>query len=161
MTTETISGKCPCCGYDKVIMYADVESDRYGIDGCVNCGFGVSDIYDGDVGFDEWKDYAIHLYSMAKGIDEFEKDFEDECGSSDCDFTGMPIITFQSKAKKAYNHSVEILNSMDDDELRKKLFDWVESEERDDLYDEAVFTYNPNVIDRYRKKGVKIFKEIK
>ena len=39
MLTETLSGKCPCCGYDKLLQ-------RYGslgyhqLDGCANCGFG-------------------------------------------------------------------------------------------------------------------------
>ena len=48
MLTETISGKCPCCGYDKMVQ-------RYGsigyfqMDACPNCGFAYgTNHYDGE-----------------------------------------------------------------------------------------------------------------
>lgn len=64
MLTETLSGKCPCCGYDKLFQ-------RYGssgylqLDGCSNCGFGYStNSFDNDnYGVNAWLGYGKHIIS--------------------------------------------------------------------------------------------------
>jgi hypothetical protein len=76
MLTETISGKCPCCGHDKMIQ-------RYGsmgylqLDGCAKCGFGYStNHYDDDeFGVEAWLPFATHLFTSAtdKDYDELSK----------------------------------------------------------------------------------------
>lgn len=65
MTVETLSGHCPCCGYDKMMM-------RYGSqgwihwEGCPNCGFGYCEDHENDftsemLGFNAWKHCERHL----------------------------------------------------------------------------------------------------
>ena len=62
MLTETLSGKCPCCGYDKLLQ-------RYGsmgyfvLDGCARCGFGyATNHYDGETfGVDAWIGYGKYI----------------------------------------------------------------------------------------------------
>ena len=75
MLTETISGKCPCCGYDKLLQ-------RYGsvgylqMDGCPNCGFGYSTNHEEETfGVDAWLPYAKHLLSCIE-LDNFESKLE-------------------------------------------------------------------------------------
>jgi hypothetical protein len=41
MTTETISGKCPCCGYDKLIQHYGSHG-AFNLEACASCGFGYS-----------------------------------------------------------------------------------------------------------------------
>lgn len=66
MLIETISGKCPCCNYNKLLQ-------RYGtasLDGCPKCGFGYSDHYNhyyNDVGPNLWLGYGLYIISMITG----------------------------------------------------------------------------------------------
>jgi hypothetical protein len=42
MTVETISGNCPCCGFDKLIQRYG-SAGWLGLDACASCGFGYVD----------------------------------------------------------------------------------------------------------------------
>jgi hypothetical protein len=42
MTVETISGNCPCCGFDKMIQRYG-STGWLGLDACASCGFGYVD----------------------------------------------------------------------------------------------------------------------
>lgn len=64
MLTETLSGECPCCGYDKLLQRYG-SSGHLQLDGCANCGFGYSTNHHDDdcFGVQAWLPYARHLLS--------------------------------------------------------------------------------------------------
>lgn len=132
MLTETISGKCPCCGYNKMLQ-------RYGstgyhqLDGCANCGFGYStNHHDGeDFGVAAWLPYGKHILSLQyvePDTDEF------------------------------YERSLEEFDKMSDEEARRMVFDWCEKQERSDDVEETVFVYEGEDIQKHKDLELVIFK---
>lgn len=75
MLTETISGKCPCCNYNKLLQRYG-SSGYYELDGCPKCGFGFgSNQYDLESkGVEAWMEYGLHIVSCIKNIDFLELD---------------------------------------------------------------------------------------
>lgn len=76
MLTETLSGKCPNCGYDKLLQ-------RYGsfgylqLDGCSNCGFGYATNHcDGEsFGIQSWISYGKHI--LASQFEDYDAVFNE------------------------------------------------------------------------------------
>lgn len=132
MLTETLSGKCPCCNYDKLLQ-------RYGshgyfqLDGCPNCGFGYgTNHYDDDTfGVSAWLSYGIYILSMVKNIDDEE-----------------------------YPKWLEDMKSKPDDEVRKMVFDWAESETRSDDIEKTVFAYTEEDVKKHLETKPVIFKQL-
>lgn len=132
MLTDTISGKCPCCGYDKLLQ-------RYGsfgylqLDGCSNCGFGYSSNHhdDPDFGIKAWIDHAKYLIAMS----EFESD-------------------------ELYQKRIDELNLLSDEEVRRLAFDFCENSERYDDVEYTVFKYTEEDVLNHKKLNLEVFKEI-
>ena len=77
MLTETISGKCPCCGYDKLFQrYGSMG--YYQLDACLKCGFGYgSNYYDNEVfGIKAWIDYGRYMLEMIEGHGLSQEDIQ-------------------------------------------------------------------------------------
>lgn len=134
MLTETLSGKCPCCGYDKLLQ-------RYGsigyfqLDGCANCGFAYgTNHHDEQVfGMDALIPYAIHILACNESENEFNKSYE--------------------------SHMIE-LNKMDKERIRRMLFDWCEKQERSNDVDSTVFTYSDDDIKSHKRNKLEVFKVV-
>lgn len=132
MLTETLSGKCPCCNYDKLLQ-------RYGsmgysqLDGCPNCGFGYgTNSYDGDeFGFEAWVGYGIYMLSMVNNIKDDK-----------------------------YEEWLSKMNSKPKEEVRKMIFDWVETESRCDDIENTIFVYGEDDIKKHLDTKPLIFKTI-
>ncbi len=132
MLTETLSGKCPCCGYNKLLQ-------RYGslgylqLDGCANCGFGYSsNHYDGDAfGVGAWLPYAKHILS--------------------CQY-------IEPETDEFYERSMVELDKLTDEEVRRLVFEWCEKQERCDDVDETVFKYSDEDIQKHKSFGLPVFK---
>ena len=131
MLTETLSGKCPCCGYDKMLQ-------RYGslgyhhLDGCANCGFGYSSNHydDDDFGVGAWLPYAKHILS--------------------CQY-------IEPETDEFYERSLEELNKLPDEEVRRMVFEWCEKQERCDDVEETVFKYSDEDIQKHKSFGLPVF----
>ena len=131
MLTETLSGKCPCCGYDKLLQ-------RYGslgyhqLDGCANCGFGYSSNHhdDDDFGVGAWLPYAKHILS--------------------CQY-------IESETEEFYERSMVELNKLSDEDVRRLVFEWCEKQERCNDVDETVFKYSDEDIQRHKSFGLPVF----
>jgi hypothetical protein len=137
MLTETISGKCPICSYDKLRQrYGSMG--HYQIDGCPSCGMGCggSD-FDTKSGTESWIEIsAIDLtYKYSSYIEkEFNSDpglVKDNC--FDCIF---------GEVKDA-------LMKMPQDELRYLIFESHEAEGRFDDVETTVWTYSQEDLAEY------------
>lgn len=132
MLTETLSGKCPCCKYDKMLQ-------RYGscgyfqLDGCPNCGFGygTNNHDDETFGIEAWLGYGVYMLSMVHDInnDEYPKWLAD-------------------------------MNSKPNDEVRKMVFDWTESETRCDDIEKTIFVYTDEDVKKHMETNPVIFKQL-
>lgn len=74
MLTETISGKCPCCGYDKLLQrYGSMG--HYILDACANCGFTYgTNHHDGEFFGEEasigWFKHALKMWEIEYSEEE-------------------------------------------------------------------------------------------
>lgn len=137
MTTETISGKCPCCGYNKMVQYYDSACSNF-LEGCANCGFGYSDNYWREhdqepdlIGTKAWMGLAIHWLASHEA---------DKHGSRE----------------KAY----EYFMAMDEMLLRRLIFDFIDGSKRHDDVETTLLKYSPEDIASYRATNPIIFKAI-
>jgi hypothetical protein len=130
MLTETLSGKCPCCGYNKLLQ-------RYGsfgylqLDGCANCGFGYASNHhdDDEFGLSAWLSYAKHILSLQH---------------------------IEPETDEFYERSMLELNKLPDDDVRRMVFDWCEKQERVDDVDTTVFVYSDEDIQKHKNFGLQI-----
>lgn len=130
MLTEILSGKCPCCGYDKLLQrYGSMG--YYQLDGCPKCGFGYgSNHHDEDsFGTSAWLDYGVHVLAMVK----------------------------KGENKEEYNKLKEELNTLSDVEKRKLIFEWAEGEERSDDVATTVFVYSEEDVKSHMSTNPVIF----
>lgn len=157
MLTETLSGKCPCCSYDKMLQrYGSIG--YYQMEGCPKCGFGYgTNHHDGDsFGVGAWIDYARYILASLesqKYDSMFEDDPEIERAQDGC----LKYNGGDTKENKAYNHAFKLINELPEDEVRKMIFDWSESQERSDDVDTTIFVYDEQDIDSYRQTQQKVF----
>ena len=133
MLTETLSGKCPCCGYDKLFQrYGSFGHEQ--LDGCPNCGFGYSS--NGHVpdsfGVEAWLPYGKHI--LCSQYTEPETD-------------------------EFYERSMIDLNKLSDDEARELIFNWCETVERSDDMETTVFVYTDEDIEKHKSLGLTVFKQ--
>ena len=65
MLTETLSGKCPCCNYNKMLQRYG-SSGYYQLEGCPKCGFGYGTNHHEteESGPNCWLDYGLHIVSF-------------------------------------------------------------------------------------------------
>jgi hypothetical protein len=134
MLTETLSGKCPCCGYDKLIQ-------RYGslghlqLDGCANCGFGYStNHHDGEnFGVSAWLPYAKHC---------------------------IACVESEPQTEDSYQYTLEELNQLPDEEIRRMVFDWCEKQDRYNDVVDTVFVYTEEDVKKHKEFGLPVFKQL-
>ena len=162
MLTETLSGKCPCCGYDKLLQ-------RYGsmgyhqLDGCPNCGFSYGSNHHDEsepIGSGVLIRYGAHMMACleAEKYEHLCQDdpqvFRHEDGKG---YTSHGGIT---KESKAYDMAFAELSKLDELTMRKKIFDWAESETRCDDVVGTIFTYDKKDVDDYLATNPVIFKKV-
>jgi len=165
MLTETLSGKCPCCNYDKLLQ-------RYGsmgyfvLDGCSRCGFGYGSNHypesdDNKIGTEIWMDYGLHCVALTMAsakvpyppiLDERLK----KEGRIDCQ-KDKDHIAYQFTFDNAYKVSLEELKNMSIEKQRYEIFKWTENQERSDDMPSTVFEYTPEEIKKYLDTNPKIF----
>jgi hypothetical protein len=132
MLTETLSGKCPCCGYDKLLQrYGSIGYHQ--LDGCSSCGFGyATNHYDGDeFGMSAWLPYAKHILSLQY---------------------------VEPKTDEFYERSIVELDKLPDNEVRKMVFEWCESQDRCDDIDNTIFDYKDEDIQKHKMLKLEVFK---
>lgn len=163
MLTETLSGKCPCCGFDKLIQRYGSQG-YYQLDGCVSCGFGYGsngDDHDPILGFHQFRDFAIymlasHLASIQVPYPEVLKKRLKEHGSIKCgDDTDYKV--YQKEWDEVYAGIHSGLVTMDDLLLRRRCFDYINQEDRCTDVDTTIFSYTESDIEQYRKTNPVIF----
>lgn len=133
MLTETISGKCPCCGYNKMIQrYGSMG--YYQLDGCPKCGFGYgTNHHDGDVfGIDAWLDYGIHILSMQH-------------------------LSENNNSQEEYDKWFNELNALPIEEKRRLIFELINEFERCDDVETTVFIYTQEDVDKHMATNPLIF----
>jgi hypothetical protein len=148
MLSEDIGGKCPCCNYDKMFQRHG-SLGYYLLDGCPNCGFGYgSNHHDSDCfGIDAWIGYGAHvLASVLSSSIEGEFMLNDE----------IPDIN-GSIQYKVLNDELLKLNK---DVLRKRIFDWMETQNPFLKSEETVFQYDHVDVERWLETNPVIFKKI-
>jgi hypothetical protein len=136
MLTETLSGKCPYCGYDKLLQRYGSDG-YYQMDGCPNCGFGYgSNHYDEQTfGVGAWLDYGIHILA--------------------CVALPTEPLAFN---EEAYNKRKAELERLEENEVRRLVFEWAESEDRVDDVENTVFVYTQSDIDKWAATNPVVFK---
>ncbi len=149
MLTETLSGQCPCCGYDKMIQRYGSDG-YYNLDGCLRCGFGYgSNGENGVWGVDAWIDFAKHILT-ASGYEKYISIFKDDSCIERNEF-GYNTNGGKTKEEKAYEHYMSIINSFDETLIRKMIFEWAEKQKRSSDVDATVFQYTEEEINNYKK----------
>ncbi len=149
MLIESIGGKCPCCSYNKMFQrYGSLG--HYLLDGCPNCGFGYgSNQHDDDVhGVDAWIGYGAHVLAsvLSPSIDG---EFMLRDGN---------IEIFQDTRYVVINDE---LLSLDKNILRKKIFDWMETQDPPVFESmSTVFKYDQSDVDNHLSTNPIIFKKI-
>jgi len=131
MLTETLSGKCPCCGYNKLFQrYGSIGYHQ--LDGCANCGFGYSSNHhdNDDFGVEAWLPYARHVLSL---------------------------MHVKPESDEFYERSLEELNELPDEDVRRMAFDWCEKQERCDDMEDTVFVYTNEDVEKHKSFGLPIF----
>ena len=119
MLTETISGKCPVCSYDKLRQRYG-SSGYYMIDGCPSCGWGCGGDWGGEIGTEYWIDFSLidlaYEYSayIEKQLNADSKLVDDNC--FDC------IFAFVKKA----------LEKLPQDDIRYLIYESHQSHKRSD-----------------------------
>lgn len=163
MLTETLSGKCPCCGYDKLLQ-------RYGsmgyylLDGCPKCGFGYgSNGHDEDsgIGPSAWMDFGLHVVSLKLASDkvpypEILTNRIKEQGSIKCN-EDEDYKKYSEEFEKERHIISEQLNNLSEIEKRKKVFEWSESSNRSDDVETTIFQYSDEDVNAYKSTNPVIF----
>lgn len=172
MLTETLSGKCPCCNYDKLLQRYGSQG-YYQLDGCPNCGFGygysMGQEHETVVGEDAWLDYGAHLMACLDA-EKYESMFQDdECvvRAEGEMLEGTKVIgesiTYnggRTKEQKAFDHAVQLFKSLSKGELRKRIFDWADGESRSNDVETTVFKYTEDDVKNYLATNPVIFKQV-
>ena len=156
MLTETLSGKCPCCGYDKLLQRYG-SYGHYQLDGCPKCGFGYgTNHHDGDTfGTEAWIDYARHVLASSES-DNYLSEFEDDPEVVRTE-NGYTNNGGKTKEYKAYEKAISVLYSYPDSKIREMIFEWAESQERYDDVEYTVFEYDEKAVEDYLKTNPIIF----
>lgn len=154
MLTETLSGECPCCGYNKMLQRYGSEG-YYQMDGCVRCGFGYgTNSADNEVrGVQAWIDFAKIILASSES-EKYIKDFEDDKEVERFEY-GYATNGKQTKEEKAFNKAIEIIEGLPESKIRKMIFDWAEKQVRSDDVESTVFKYDQEEIMSYKKQIVK------
>jgi len=165
MLTETLSGKCPCCNYDKLLQR--YGSDGYFVlDGCSKCGFGYGSNHypesnDNKVGTEIWIDYGLHTIALTMARDRvpypeiLEERLKKE-GVIHCQ-TDQDHIKQQKLFDVAYEDILQKLREMDIDKQRYEIFKWTEKQERCDDIETTVFQYSEDEVKDYLSQNPVIF----
>ena len=162
MLTETLSGKCPCCNYDKMIQrYGSIG--YYQLDGCPKCGFGYgSNGHDEDsgVGPTAWLDFGIHIVAIVKASEEVPQpkiidDIIKQQGSISSEHPEYK--KHQEEFDKAYYKFHKILSSLDNDAQRLEIFKWAEKSKRSDDVESTIFEFTEEDISNYKSTNPQIF----
>lgn len=166
MLTETLSGKCPCCSYDKLLQRYGSQG-YYQVDGCPKCGFGYGSNHypesdDNKVGVEAWLDYGVHIISMHES-EKYEYMFEDDSTvKRSADGKSWSITDGgRTKESKAVDYALSILNKLSVEEKRIKIFEWAEKQDRSDDVKKTVFQYTEDDVKDYLKTNPTIFREKK
>lgn len=165
MLTETLSGKCPCCGYDKLLQ-------RYGsfgyiqLDGCPNCGFGyASNNLDYNCsGENAWLDYGSHILALQRAGKEvpFPEELNQVIKEKGSVGTGNEDYDkHQIKFDLSYKKFREEHNTQSNINLRRMIFHWAESQTRSNDVQDTVFNYKQEDINEYLSTNPIIFNKTK
>jgi hypothetical protein len=161
MLTETLSGKCPCCNYDKLLQRYGSQG-YYQLDGCPNCGFGYGSNHSPEsedvVGEGAWLDYAQTILASVES-DKYDDMFEDDPSVVR---EGKSIIYNggQCKERKAYEHSLSIISKLSKSEIRERIFKWAEQQDRSNDMNSTVFKYTEDDVKNYLATNPVIFKQV-
>ena len=133
MLTETISGKCPCCGYDKLLQRYG-SSGYYQLDGCPKCGFGYGTNYHNEPSFgvEAWLDYGVHILSMQH-------------------------LSENNNSQEEYDKWYNEINALPELEKRKLVFELIDKLERCDDVGTTIFKYEEEDIQKYMAANPIIF----
>ena len=156
MLTETLSGKCPCCNYDKMLQrYGSIG--YYQMDGCPKCGFGYGTNHqdDGTFGVEAWIDYAKHILASFES-DKYIKDFEDDVQIERTEH-GYKTNGGKTKEEKAYEKTSQLLESYPQSKIREMIFTWSQNQKRHDDLDTTVFTYTEKDVKDYLSTNPMVF----
>lgn len=149
MLTETLSGVCPCCSYNKMLQRYGSDG-YYHLDGCLRCGFGYGSNGENNVwGVDAWIDYAKYILTAVE-CETYKNLFEDDFCVIRSEF-GYQNNGGKTKDEKAYEYCLSIINSFDEKLIRKMIFDWAEKSERCSDVKKTVFAYSEEEINNYKK----------
>lgn len=140
MLTETISGKCPICSYNKLRQRYG-SSGYYLMDGCPSCGFGYgdSDMSEENTGvcIESW--LCISIVDLAYKFSEYIKE------SLDSD----PKYINDNCYDSIFGFAKAELEKLSQDELRYLVYESHESEERSDDVLNTIFLYGQEDLAEY------------
>lgn len=164
MLTETVSGKCPCCNYDKMVQRYG-SSSYFQMDACPNCGFGYgSNHFDPEkYGEMAWISFFIHCLACHNSSD-FEEQFEDDPsvvkGMNDFGCESIDYNGGKSASQKAYEFCINKYSIFKPIDIRRMIFDWHEQMERSDDVETTIFVYSDEDVKKHMATNPVIFKTI-
>lgn len=152
---ETVSGRCPACGYDKLIIRCGTGVIN-SVEGCASCGFGYSVAAKDKslpVGPDAWIDYAIHILNMSSAP-ELDSSLSTKL-STGVDMLNDPEFhEFNEKFFEFVNKSKLELSSLGNIEILRKLKLYLDSIDRDDSIEGTVFIYSDDEISTFMNNNM-------
>lgn len=156
MLTETLSGKCPCCEYDKLLQRYGSEG-YFQLDACPRCGFGhgSNGDYNSAIGPDAWLDYGAHILAMLNQ-DDFLQGLEDDPQVVRHE-NGYTTNGGETREEKAYRAALVHYRNMDDLWVRKLVYEWAQKQLRCDDVQDTIFKYTPEIIAEYKATNPVIF----
>jgi hypothetical protein len=161
MLTETISGKCPCCGYDKLLQRYGSHG-YYQLDGCAKCGFGYGtngygETADNKVGFESWAGYGLYVTAMFRASSDvpYPEELRNR-GSIDCQ-KDEDYLKYSKDFDDSYKKHMDELEKLGPEEQRFEIFKRLESIERSDDLDSTVFSYEESEIEEHKSKNLQVF----
>ncbi len=148
MTEDLITGKCPCCNYNKLFQRWSSNSHTFQMEGCANCGFGYGTNMElplVTIGFDSWKEYILRVFNIQ--LLELIK----------------PNLLIEINLNYYHNEKdfLEHINPFSELEVRRLIFNLAEKLEREenDGNHNTLFSYSKEEIEDYKKTNPIIFKK--
>lgn len=131
MLSETLSGKCPCCSYDKLLQRYG-SSGYFHMDGCPNCGFGYGQGQGEEVfGEEAFLDYGVHILTSNHVRNDSQEEYD------------------------KWKNELSALSNL---EKRKMIFEWAEKQERCNDVENTVFKYSEEDVKKHLSTNPVIFK---
>lgn len=151
--TETVSGNCPSCGYNKMIS-------RFGdgvmniVEGCARCGLGYSSLSEegSEPNENTWRDYMIHILSNVDAP-EMNSELRHKLDSQGIDvINDDEYIKYNEEFYKFINNRKVELSKLDNMALRIELMSFLSKIDRTDEVTSSIFMYSDNEIANHKSK---------